>query len=951
MKKSFKLRRVLVAFLACVMILTSLCACETEPNGDTEKETGATGENATYSVTLTTAGGMAMSEIDVYVYADSTLETMQDYAKTNEEGTVSFTLPKNSDYAIVLSGVPKGYDVKETYSFDGNAAIITLTSALITDEDLSTATLGLGDVMYDFTVTDPSGAKYKLSDMLKEKKMVLLNFWYTGCSWCVTEFPYMEEAYQMYKDDVGIVAVDPLNETDAAIAAFPTNHGLSLSFPLAACPASWAQTFNVTGYPTSVIIDRYGVICLVEAGAITSLSPFTSLFETLTADDYQQKLYNNVGELIVNPKPNVEMDTSENISALINSGTLDITYHAEEDEDSAEYAWPFIAAEKNGEKCIMASNKGIDSSFGVIYADVNLKAGQALGIDYLMSSEAGSDTFIVIVNGDDIFTISGVNETEKWETCYPVVADKDGKYEVALFYIKDDSNGVGDDTVYLKNVRVVDSASIDTATFLPREAAVTEDNGATYSYVDIVFNEADGYYHVGDANGPLLLCDLMGYTQFSEDKTIWEFASGGEITLDGHDYHEELEKFCNYASNAKGGVCTVNQELYDLLQIVDRVLGFDDEDTKEWMKLCRYFKAYGTNGEQLEDPIKGLAPFSAPTAILGKDVATNYFYYETIIMPRGKLAEFIPDKSGVYRITSRTESENGVDGWIFDENHTELFTYEHDERMFNDHSEVSMVYYMEAGKPYYIDIAFWDVYEAGYIYFDIEFLGETLDHFRVCSPGYFTYDTDATGEEIYAVIAGGIDVVLGEDGIYYEDLGDGKKGSKIYADFSGVTGVFSSPIATVNAYNADGTIQIGDDGKPVMIKGMIELGGFDFSKTENDLYIIGILEKHNNDKDAAIEYLKDLWGDSYDGYAEEYQLTDVLNGIYHGQGEDLTDEISAYLDDMITTGSEESIGCVVVTKDLAEILQKLMDKYTFENVENSWLKVCYYYDHMGPQGN
>ena len=39
-----------------------------------------------------------------------------------------------------------------------------------------------------------------------------------------------------------------------------------------------------------------------------------------------------------------------------------------------------------------------------------------------------------------------------------------------------------------------------------------------------------------------------------------------------------------------------------------------------------------------------------------------------------------------------------------------------------------------------------------------------------------------------------------------------------------------------------------------------------------------------------------------------------------------------------------------MTKELAEILQKLMDKYTFEDVDNSWLKICYYYDHLGPNG-
>jgi len=959
--KPKKSKKILIIVIACVLLAAIATGVAVLLMGGSEgfsddPDDVVTGEKVEHSISIKTAGGMVMSDLDVYVYDNADLSNMVDFAKTSAEGKVSFNLAKGAEYAIVLSGVPKGYDVKECYVFDGEKADIVLKSELVKDENISTAKLGLGDVMYDFTVTTPDGTKITLSEMLKEKKMVLLNFWFIGCSWCVTEFPYMEQAYQQYKDDVGIIALDPLGEADAAIASFPANFNLSLSFPLAACPTSWAKVFKtpksdeITAYPTSIIVDRYGVICLVEDGAITSLNPFTSLFETMTADDYEQKLYTSVGELIVNPKPTYTMDSSENISALINSGNVEVTYHPETQEGSAEYAWPFIATEKNGVNCLMASNKGIDSSFGVIYADVTLKAGQALGLDYLMSSEAGSDTFVVIVDGEDIFTISGVNEVEKWESCYPVVAEKDGVYEVALFYLKDESNGAGDDTVYIKNVRVVDAAAIDTPTYLPREAATTED-GSTYNYVDIVFNSVDGYYHVGTVDGPILLVDLMGYTQFNEEKTIWDMSYNGEIVIDGHDYKTELEQYCNYTSNSKGGVCSVNQELYDLLVIIDKAVGFDDADDKEWMKLCKYFKAYGTNGGQLEDPIKGLATFSAYEAKLGKNVETNFFYYENIIMPRGKFAKFVPDKSGVYRITSRSESTHGVDGWIFNEKREELLVYEMDERMYNDDSEVSMVFYMETGKSYYINIAFWDVYEVGYIYYDIEYVAPTLNHFRLCSPGYFTYDSDATGSAIYDVIAGGIKAVLGEDGIYYEDLGDGKKGSKIYVDFTGVTSVFSSPISTVNAYNADGTVKLDADGNPVKVKGMIDLGGFDFSKTENDLYVLGILKENNNDKDATIKYLKDTWGEDYDAYAEEYQLDDVLNGIYHGKGEDLTDEIKTYLDDVITTGPEETIGCVVVTERLAEILQKIMDKYTFEDVEQSWLKMCYYYDYLGPEGN
>ena len=542
MKKSM---RILSLLLALAMLLTVATACGKEDGKKTSDKANISGDdtvsgNATdYTVSLKTAGGMPMSGIDVYVYADSSLGDMKSFGQTNEKGIATFNLPESGKYAVVLSGVPKGYDVKDSYSFDGDTAIITLKSTLITTEDLSSATLKLGDVMYDFTVTTPDGEKITLSKMLAEKKMVLINFWYTSCSWCVTEFPYMEQAYQLYKDKVGIVAVDPLGETDAAIKAFPSNYNLDLSFPLAACPTAWSQTFGIQGYPTSVIVDRYGVITLIESGAITSLNPFTSLFETLTADDYQQKLYNSVGELIVNPKPTYEMDTPENVAALLNSGDIKVTYHAEEEEKSKEYAWPFIATEKLGKKCLKASNQGIDNSFGVIYADVTLKKGQALGLDYLMSSENGADTFVVIVDGEDIFTISGYNDKEKWESCYPVVADKDGTYEIAFFYLKDESDSKGDDTVYLRNVRVVDASKISSPTYLPRPAAKPLEDGS-YEYANLVFNSTDGYYHVGSKNGPLLLADLMGYTEFSEDATIWDLAYDGKIVVGGKDYKEAL---------------------------------------------------------------------------------------------------------------------------------------------------------------------------------------------------------------------------------------------------------------------------------------------------------------------------------------------------------------------------------------------------------------------------
>ena len=131
------------------------------------------------------------------------------------------------------------------------------------------------------------------------------------------------------------------------------------------------------------------------------------------------------------------------------------------------------------------------------------------------------------------------------------------------------------------------------------------------------------------------------------------------------------------------------------------------------------------------------------------------------------------------------------------------------------------------------------------------------------------------------------------------------------------------------------------------VKGMIEMGGFDFSKTEDDMYVLSVIQAQGS-VEAADKYLKELWGEDYDAYAEEYQLKDVYAGKYHGKGEDYTDKIRKYCDQIDKSGNTERNGCVVVDKELAEILQKVMEKYTFEKVDFAWKKLCYYYDYLGP---
>ena len=951
MKKLTKLTALLMAVLMLVSVLAGCNPAPSDEGTAGESTTASTPAGTTagttadttapadaskteYTITVKSAGGLKLSGINVYIYADSTLEDLVNYTTTDESGVAKISLKRNDKYVAVLDKLPEGYKTEACYPLTGSLTELSVTSAVIDNTDHSGKSYQLGDVMRDFSVVDSDGNTQKLSELLETKKMVLINFWYTTCSWCVKEFPYMDSVYKQYQDEIEIVALNHSTlqgDSEAGIKAFKdrfyedyVGDGRTggLSFPMAKDYTGMGPAFNLEGYPTSVVVDRYGVVCLIESGGIVSETPFISMFDHFTADNYEQKLFTSLDELMPAEKPNVTMPSSEEIAGVFNQGEITVTYRPETEDENAEMYWPFVIKEKDGESVIVPANSGRDNSFAIMYADVTLKAGEAIGFDYWASSEQSADMLYLLVDAKDIYQISG--QSEQWKTCYTFVAEEDGTYEVAFCFVKDSDTTVGDDTVYLKNLRVVKESEIDVPTYIPRNAATkpAADGFGYEAYITPVFNEEDGLWHVDDKNGPILLVNLMKGTQFSNNP-VYTHAYNGEIVMNGVNYYEELVEYCNYASNSSiYGLCSVNRELRELLEIVATSIGLETDNPNQWLQMCSYYDAYGTDGVQLDDPIRGLAPYSAYTAVEGAD---NAVYYDRVIMPRGLLYKFVPEKSGAYRITSVSDWQ--VDGWIFNADRTEYYVYEGGERMYYDPNNISMVVYFEAGKDYYIDIAFYDVYQVGGFTFTLEFLGASYDHFTVCAPGYFTFPdgevADDSMNELAEILSGGIKVALGEDGYYHELREDGSLGSVIYADFIGLTAIFSHSLTA-----------------------MIDRGAFNFSLTESDQEILNYVELYG---DGTKDKLREIWGEDFEALAEIYKLDEVLAGKTHGSGTDLTEDIKAYLDKLEPTSEEhpEREGCVAVDARLAELLQTLMDKYTFNGVDNSWAKLCYYYQHFG----
>ena len=57
------------------------------------------------------------------------------------------------------------------------------------------------------------------------------------------------------------------------------------------------KKFGTNYYPTTVIIDRYGTICLIEISAILDQGLWNNLFAYFTAEDYTTNTFESMRDI------------------------------------------------------------------------------------------------------------------------------------------------------------------------------------------------------------------------------------------------------------------------------------------------------------------------------------------------------------------------------------------------------------------------------------------------------------------------------------------------------------------------------------------------------------------------------------------------------------------------------------------------------------------------------
>ena len=279
--------------------------------------------------------GKPIPNVSVYVQEEESYTAIA-YArgKTDENGIVTLSVePRYAKY-VYVENFPKGYVYSDFYTLGATGKEIAVSTEIISNSgSLANKDLSLGNIMYDFTLDtfryDAETGEFvseriTLSDLFKNgKKAVMLNFWYTTCTYCIEEFPYIQSAYEKYGDQVEIIAInaypsDNENGIKSFLKSFAqggyyTDSACPLTFPVAIDTAGIQDGFGFTVNPCSVIIDRFGMISMVQVGGVLGERYFTNAFEHYIATDYDQELYASIYDLSPMIKPDVEMSNEEDI--------------------------------------------------------------------------------------------------------------------------------------------------------------------------------------------------------------------------------------------------------------------------------------------------------------------------------------------------------------------------------------------------------------------------------------------------------------------------------------------------------------------------------------------------------------------------------------------------------------------------------------------------------------
>jgi peroxiredoxin len=115
----------------------------------------------------------------------------------------------------------------------------------------------IGNLAPDFSLPDLAGEPIALAE--HRGQVVVLNFWSISCSPCLDELPELQDFYLAYRPQA--VVVMAIHVGEGSERAQGVSDGRGVTFPVL-LDRDWAvaDSYQVRGLPTTLVLDRDGVI-------------------------------------------------------------------------------------------------------------------------------------------------------------------------------------------------------------------------------------------------------------------------------------------------------------------------------------------------------------------------------------------------------------------------------------------------------------------------------------------------------------------------------------------------------------------------------------------------------------------------------------------------------------------------------------------------------------------
>ena len=125
--------------------------------------------------------------------------------------------------------------------------------------------LTVGSTAYEFQLQDTSGVMRRFSEF--KGKVVLLDFWFTGCSACIQLHPKIDSIISLYKkSDLVLISISIDKNRDKWIESvrkglYTSDHAINLYTSGLRDAHPVVSHYFISAYPSLILIDKQGKLC------------------------------------------------------------------------------------------------------------------------------------------------------------------------------------------------------------------------------------------------------------------------------------------------------------------------------------------------------------------------------------------------------------------------------------------------------------------------------------------------------------------------------------------------------------------------------------------------------------------------------------------------------------------------------------------------------------------